>query len=185
MEDYRQIVKFLSALDKKIEKKTKLYLIGGSTITLTLDRKNRTEDIDVVDVEKKITDLAGKDSELAKKFNVYIHKMYEIDFSAPKDWRDIAKPIDGLSLNNLDLRAADVHDVVLGKFARLHPKDFEDITALNKNGHINIDFLLKRLNQNTKELMNLEYKNNVKLAFELIFGNKIIFRQGQALLSKK
>lgn len=183
LEDYEQIVKFLTALDEQITEKVELYIVGGSSITLTIDRQNRTEDIDVVEVEQKILDIAGKKSELANKYNVYIQKVSEVGFSAPNDWRDKAKQIGDLDLRKISLYSADIHDVVLGKLARLEHKDIEDITGLHENNYLNINYLLKRLNQNKKELLKQEYKNNAKLAFKLIFNKKLIFRQGKAKIN--
>ena len=182
---YQQIVNFLQELDQRLNKKFDLFVVGGGSITLFYDHQNTTLDIDAVEVDARILKIAGEKSALAEKHKVYIQKISEVGFSAPKDWKTKTKLLKDLSFMHLAIYVADIHDVVLGKFARLEARDIKDISGLFKNGHINIDFLLKRLNQNTKELMNQEYKNNVKLAFEVIFGKKIIFRQGKALLSKK
>lgn len=182
MDDYQQIVEFLKAIDEAIEEAVALYVIGGGSITLALDHLNRTEDIDVVGVGQNIIDLAGKQSELAKKYNVYIQKISEIGFTAPRDWRDRAKQIN-LGLSKLSIFCADIHDVILGKLARMQQKDVDDIMSLYEKNYLDIPYLLQRLNDNKKELLNIEYRNNAKLAFEQIFNKKLIFREGQAKLT--
>lgn len=52
---------------------------------------------------------------------MYIEKVSEIGFSAPKDWRYKSKQID-LGLKNLPIFCADIHDVILGKLARMQAK---------------------------------------------------------------
>lgn len=177
---YQQIIKFLEELDRLLTAKFDLYIIGGGSITLFYDHQNRTVDIDAVEVGKEIITIAGKKSALAQKHKVYIQKVSEIGFSSPKDWRNKAKAVESLKLKNLKIFVADIHDVVLGKFARLEPRDRKDISDLYNKGLIDVVYLLQRLNQNKKELMKQKYKNNAKLAFEEIFNKKLIFQQGKA-----
>ncbi len=178
---YQLIVNFLKALDGQLKEQVELYIIGGGSITLCFDKENRTADIDAVEAPEIVLQLAGEDTDLANKHNLYIQKVSDIGFAAPKDWRQKVKLVD-LGFKNLKLYIADVHDVVLGKIIRLEPKDLDDIGSLYEKGLVDLNYLLQRLNQNKKELLNIECRNNAKLAFELIFNKKLIFRQGRAIL---
>lgn len=183
--EYRQIISFLKELDKKVNKLAAIYLIGGGAITLAYDRQNRTSDLDVIDPPDEITKIGGTKSDLALKYKVGISPLSEITLSAPADWKDKCHLID-LGFKNLMIYVADIHDLILGKIARLEPRDIQDINSLISHPNFNLNKLVERLNENKNEFLNnLTYKNNVKLLFELVFGLKLIFREGQAKLSAK
>lgn len=181
--EYRQIIGFLKELDALVSDQYTLYLIGGGAITLAYDHKNRTSDLDAIKPAQELIEIGGMQSDLAYKYKVGISPLSEITFSAPNDWKTKCKIID-LGLKNISIFVSDVHDLILGKVARLEPRDIEDITSLHEKQMLDIDILVERLNENKKELANLTYRNNSKLLFELIFNSTLIFEKGAAKLSK-
>lgn len=182
--EYRQIISFLKELDSLVTRKYILYLIGGGAITLAYDHKNRTSDLDAINPAQELIKIGGMQSKLAYKYKVGISPLFEITFSAPSDWKSRCKPVD-LNLKNISIFVSDVHDLILGKVARLEPRDLEDIVGLHDKKMINVHTLIERLNKNRKELAaSTAYRNNAKLLFELVIGHKLIFEKGDAKLSK-
>lgn len=57
---YEQLTGFLKELDQLLQREVDLYIIGGAAITLAYDRKNRTADIDIVEVPTDIMSLGKK-----------------------------------------------------------------------------------------------------------------------------
>lgn len=181
--ELERIIKFLAELDSELsfDKPQSLYLIGGAAITLAYDHENRTADLDFIDPPAVIAKKGGDGSALAEKHGISVSPVYEINFSAPKDWRDKSRLLE-LGLKNLKIYVASVEDIILGKLARMEPKDFEDIISLYNLNKINPRKLLKRLAENKKEFKEVEYRNNCKLLFREIFSLKITFERGTVRL---
>ena len=175
-----QIISFLNELDNRLSDKTPitLYLIGGGAVTLAYDPENRTADLDFIDPPDRLSEIGGKGSPLAQRYHIYVSALAEINFSVPSDWKDHCHPLD-IPLKHFQIMIPCVEDIVLGKIARLEPKDFEDILGMKERGLLNPENLVDRLAQNKKELQNLSYRNNVKLVFQEIFQLKIRFAKGK------
>lgn len=75
-----------------------------------------------------------------------------------------------------------VEDIILGKLARMEPKDLEDIFSLHQLRKLDAKKLLGRLNENTRELKELKYRNNTKLLFKEVFNLKLLFKKGKAVI---
>ena len=180
------ILAFLKELDEQCGFKhpVDLYLIGGGAITLAYDPQNRTADLDFIDPPHAITTKGNENSELAKKYHIYISALPEIVFSAPANWRSKSKKLP-LKLKNLRVFVPCVEDIVLGKLSRMEPKDFEDIISLEQRKLLNPKSLLERLKQNLKEFKKTEYRNNTLLLFNEIFGLKLSFGRGTLKLSRR
>lgn len=176
---YDQIAGFLKELDSRLsfKKPLSLYLIGGAAITLAYDQRNRTSDLDLICPSREIIEKGGRKSPLARKYQVYVSPLEEINFSAPDDWKEKCQSLN-LGLSHLTLFVPCVEDIVLGKVARLEPRDFEDILLLYESKKLDPKRLLVRLRDNKKELRDMRYRNNTLLLFRDVFGYKLVFRRG-------
>ena len=182
---FHQIVDFLRQLDAKLTFRNKalLYLIGGSAITLAYDHQNRTADLDIIDPPKELVKKGGPTTALARQHHVHISAVDLINFSVPEDWRAHCHPHD-LNLKNIVLMIPCLEDIILGKLARMEPKDFEDIFSLYNQHLLDPKKLLIRLQQNKKELKEMTYRQNAKLLFQEIFHLKLIFEKGDLRIAK-
>ena len=180
----KQIIAFLEELDDLVRTKRPmtLYLIGGAAITLAFDEENRTSDLDLIDPPDILTRIGGFESALAKKYNIHVSPLAEISFSVPNNWKEKLTLLP-LGLRNLAVFVPCLEDILLGKMARLEPRDFEDILALHEKKLINLKKLLDRLKENKKELRELSYRNNAKLFFQEIFQMNLIFQKGDIKVS--
>lgn len=180
---FEQILSFLKDLDKQITPSIpfELYLIGGAAITLAYDHQNRTADLDLIDPPEILSETGNELSSLARKHRVYISSLAEINFSVPKDWKSKCHLVK-LPLKNIRLKVPCVEDLVLGKMARMEPKDFEDIFALAALKILDPEKLLLRLNDNLKKLKNEVYRNNARLLFKEVFHKKLSFSKGKAIV---
>ncbi len=176
---------FLKELDESLpsKKPLKLYLIGGSAITLAYDDENRTADLDFIDPPDFLVEKAGPKSVLAHKYRIHASSVAEINLSVPKDWRNQCRKLP-LGLRKLEIWVPTVEDIVLGKLARLEPKDFEDIIGLRDLKRLDLPRLVKRLDENRDELKHAEYRNNVKLMFREVFERTVYFEKGKIRLER-
>lgn len=175
---------FLKELDVSVDRPATLYLIGGSAVTLAYDDENRTVDLDFIDPPEFLIKKAGPGSELSRRYKIHVSSVSETSFSVPKDWRRECREL-SLGLQKLRILVPSVEDIVLGKTARLEPKDFEDILGLKNLKLIDADRLAKRFQDNQDDLGNVEYRNNVKLLFREIFGRNVSFENGKLKLKKR
>lgn len=102
-----------------------------------------------------------------RKWRVYDSSLDETVSSLPPDTRE---------------QIESAEDIVLGKLARLEPKDFEDIMSLRDLERIDEKGLLARLNQNAENLKLIGYRNHVKLFFSEVYGKTAVFEKGKVLL---
>lgn len=174
------IKEFLKELDAQLPLDTshKLYLIGGAAITLGYDHQNRTADLDFIEPPDVIDQKGGINSPLSKKYHVYTSSLAEINFSVPPDWRSKCQAL-SLNLIHLQIMIPCIEDIILGKTARLEPKDFEDIISLRDKKLLDTKRLMARLKENKKELKDPAYRNNAKLLFEDVFRLKLAFHKGE------
>ena len=178
-DEYRRIVAFLQALDGKARHKAILYVIGGAAVTLAYAPDNRTADVDVIDATEEVIRLGGEDSVLASEFGLHIQPLSEISFAAPAGWKERCQILD-MNLQKLSIKIADSYDIILGKVARLEPRDVEDIEAMHAGQGFDPALLLDRLNNNLSEVKNSAgYRNNCRVLFEML-GRPIVFKRGRA-----
>lgn len=182
---YNQIINFLRDLDSVISLKneTRLYLVGGAAITLLYDQENRTADLDFVDPPDIFMKNGGQNCPLAEKYRVYVSHLPEISFSVPADWKTRCNPLP-LKFRNFKIFVASIEDIVLGKIARLEPKDFEDILGLKEKGLLDPKKLIARLRENVTELRETTYRNNAKLFFLEVFGLNLTYQKGDLKLAR-
>ncbi len=180
----KQIVAFLKELDNQLSNKTPLllYLIGGGAVTLAYDPENRTADLDFIDPPDRIAQIGGEGSSLAQRYHIYVSALAEINFSVPSDWKKYCHPLD-IQLHHLKIMIPCVEDIVLGKIARLEPKDFEDIFGMKDKRLLEPQKLLRRLRDNKKELLNTGYRQNTKLLFQEVFQKRLSFKNGELKIS--
>lgn len=185
--EHSAILRFLEELDKQLSSTPPItvYLIGGAAITLAYDHENRTADLDLIDAPQSLEDIAGIDSKLAQKHRVYVSCLDEINFSAPDDWRRYAHSLNlEKKLKHLNIQIPTPEDLCLAKLARLEFKDIEDIQGLWLQKKLSPEKVLSRLNQHTKALREIEYRNNAILLFSEIFQKPIVFARGQVKFKK-
>ena len=177
--ELERILRFLKELDEGItaDVPLDLYLVGGGAITLAYDHENRTADLNFIDPPTDFEKRRGKDSPLALKHGIYVSSVYAINLTIPNDWRNRCQLLD-IPMKRLRIFVASVEDIVLGKLARMEPKDLEDIFSLYDHHLLDPNKIIDRLRQNKKELQKPEYRNNVKLLFGEIFKLKIKFARG-------
>ncbi len=168
--------KLLLNVSKLLKKKITIYAIGG-TVMMFLELKNSTLDIDLVfetvkdreDFKKAIKEIGYDELNAMKvygakkntpemftlgdgRFDLFVDNI--VDFVFSDNMKKRAKQIRQFS-DNLIIKVADVHDLVLMKCATDRLKDKDDVMSILKNTDINFDIIIK------------EAKDQVKLGREL------------------
>jgi hypothetical protein len=124
---------FLRAVDKTLEEPTEIHCIGGFTLQLFLEKSRPTGDVDFVDTVPNdaainLTEIAGKNTELAADHKLYLHLVKVIE--PPSDYDTRLLDATPHSFVKLKIKVLDPYDLVLTKLERNFPRDREDVKAL-------------------------------------------------------
>lgn len=182
--DKKLLLEVFSKIDKELEQKSNLYLIGGAAASIAYNSKSGTIDIDLWKKESLIEEAYKK---VIKK-----HPHLKLPFGPAKvniDSNKMLKRFLGLSepkFKYLKIYVPDPEDLFLLKAQRADEKDIEDLSQLHKKQHLKPEIIFKRFKE---DLLPLNYGSNERLtdhylfAVASVFGEKIADHQ-HALLKK-
>jgi hypothetical protein len=159
MIDKNDLLKWLSEIDIKLNKKIVLIAVGGTAMTL-LGLKPSTRDVDFC-----------LDSEDRKDFENVLDKKFIVDLfvdgyifseQLPSDYAEMSKDL--VKMKNITLKTLSPVDIVITKAARLNARDEEDINSISK--HVDKKLLVKRFKQVVETYAGNE--NDFRYHFELV-----------------
>ncbi|HAF96573.1 MAG: hypothetical protein A2X34_08285 [Elusimicrobia bacterium GWC2_51_8] len=131
-------------------KKIPLQIIGSTALMLQAGYERGTKDSDILEtasiigpVGKKLLSLAGKNSDLNKRYGIYLDIVGGgIPFFPLKPVFN-ALPVFG-GLKNFEITALDITDVVVSKLKRFTSNDAADIRAVVEKGLVRHALLVSR-----------------------------------------
>src|SRR5215469_13086877 len=138
---------FLQELDAQLPVPVELHCFGGFVLAVCYGLPRPTGDVDYIMATPRaaaasIELLAGEESELSKRHRLHFQRVTIAD--VPEDYDQRLVPIFPKDFSKLRLLAFEVHDIVLAKLSRNHPKDLEDAQFLAKAGWLDPDILRQR-----------------------------------------
>ena len=143
---------FLEAVDKQLETPVTLHCIGGFVVEAVYGIPRRTADLDYIRIDpsgafQTLEEIAGQQSELARKHNLYLQMAAVADF--PDNYEKRLKKL-ALGLKMIQLSVLDSYDLILTKLSRNSGKDREDVKALAKLQNLSFSILAKRYEEEMK-----------------------------------
>ncbi|MBI4461430.1 MAG: hypothetical protein HY653_00845 [Acidobacteria bacterium] len=147
---------FLQELDKLLPRPAELHCLGGFVLAALYQRPIPTEDLDYLDTlpgddVQAIESIAGRDSELAKRYKVHLQVVTIAD--VPENYETRLEPILPGSFLRLRLLALEVHDIVLSKLVRNSPVDDADVRFLIQKGVLDAATLCERYERELRPLL--------------------------------
>jgi len=138
---------FLKEIDDSLRSKIAFHCFGAFAITIQFGLPRETSDVDVMsgvvrEHQDKLVDLAGKDSSLHKKHSVYLDVVGAIA-TVPDNYEDRLIPI-AAPFSKIRFYVMEVHDIVLAKLCRDHPKDIQDVEYLARVTRLDTGLLKER-----------------------------------------
>ena len=138
---------FLKEIDDSLESEVSFHCFGGFAITLLYGLPRETLDVDVMATVvrndyDRLSSIAGKGSELYKKYKLYLDLVGAIA-TVPDDYEDRLIKIDS-PLKKIRLSVMEPHDIVLSKLGRDAPKDIQDVEYLAKVAGLDTGLLKAR-----------------------------------------
>lgn len=138
---------FLKEIDDSLESEISFHCFGAFAITIQFGLPRETSDVDVMsgivrEHHDKLVTLAGKDSALHKKHLVYLDVVGAIA-TVPDNYDERLIPI-AAPFSKIRFFVMEVHDIVLAKLCRDHPKDIQDVEYLARVTRLDTGLLRER-----------------------------------------
>lgn len=125
-----------------------MHCCGGFVVTQLYGFQRPTADVDflvTIPVQNEILRLAGEDSALCQKYNVYLHPVAIATY--PESYPDrLIEMLPG-TWKNIKLYALEVHDLALTKLERNIDRDRDDVEYLAKTGQLDPAVLKQRYHE--------------------------------------
>ncbi|MFQ5694737.1 MAG: DUF6036 family nucleotidyltransferase [Terriglobia bacterium] len=138
---------FLTAVDRALARRVELHCLGGFVLEVLYRRPVPTVDIDCIAVEphaalSRLLELAGAGSPLARQHKVHFQFVTVAD--VPDQYESRLLELFPQRFTRLQLRALEVHDLILAKLTRNHPIDERDVQFLAEAGVLDPATLAER-----------------------------------------
>lgn len=149
---------FLVELDALLAKRSRaavpIVILGGAAMVLVHGGKLQTKDIDAMRSDhprlKEALEIGGRNSPLHRKHGVFLEEVPDIYPRAPGVEKR-AEVIDA-GLSTMELRAFELHDVIVAKLYSFREEDKVDIRALTGSEKFSSRRLLERYRAAREEL---------------------------------
>ena len=162
---------FLEELDALLDEPFQLHCIGGFAVVVGYGLPRATNDLDYRSLipYNRMNDLqsmAGPDSDLAKKYKVYVQ--YTGVESIPENYEERLIELFFGRWSNLRLLVPDAYDLVLSKLTRNLERDRQDVAFLARKQHLVPAILRERYEKELRPiLIGPESRHDATLEFWL------------------
>ncbi|MEK7859141.1 MAG: DUF6036 family nucleotidyltransferase [Elusimicrobiota bacterium] len=147
-----QMFGFLRDIDSRfdgenLKSKIALFVLGGAAAVIAYGSPRGTEDIDAWLEDKRVSEklqkLAGKDTDLAKKHDLYFQPAnMTIMLIEEPQWRDRSVEILKGRLKHFKVMAVGKEDLILSKLGRYNDRDRDDIRFLAEERKVDVKKLI-------------------------------------------
>lgn len=168
---------FLQEVDAQLPRPVELHCFGGFVLAVCYGLPRPTGDVDYIAATPRtgaasIEALAGGESQLARKHRLHFQRVTIAD--VPEDYAQRLVRIFARDFARLRLLAFEVHDIVLSKLSRNHPKDLEDAQFLAKAGWLDPSILRQRYRKELRPNLAHERRHDLTLELwlEACFGRR-------------
>lgn len=138
---------FLAEIDGRVEGVVELHCLGGFVVTMLYGLGRPTADVDVItiaprDAIEHLLQLAGKGSELQRKYGIYLD--FVTIAAVPDDYDQRLVEILPGTFERLRLFALDPYDIALSKLERNIQRDRDDVKYLARTVPFDLNMLRER-----------------------------------------
>ncbi|MEK7832255.1 MAG: DUF6036 family nucleotidyltransferase [Acidobacteriota bacterium] len=147
---------FLSQVDDSLSDEVELHCFGGFVVTMLYGLARSTVDVDVVPATNRsagqfLITLAGKGSELHRKYGVYLD--FVTIASVPEDYDQRLTEMFQGAFKRLRLLAFDPYDLALAKLERNIQRDRDDMKYLARTIPFDLEVLKDRYQKELRPLL--------------------------------
>ena len=147
---------FLSEVDRRLPGPVELHCLGGFVAAMHYHLDRPTNDLDYIEIiprdsARVLEEMAGRESQLAKKYHLYFQRIAVA--SLPESYAERLTELFPGRFRNLRLLALDPHDLALSTLTRNSPVDREDVAHLAKTVPLDPVVLRTRYQQELRPIV--------------------------------
>lgn len=147
---------FLAEIDFRLVESIEFHCLGGFVLTTIYGLPRATADVDVVALASgganaRLIALAGKGSELHRKYGVYLDLVGIAPL--PEDYESRLTEIFPGVLRKIRLLALDPYDIALSKLERNIQRDRDDVRYLARTLPMDLSLLQRRYDEELKPIL--------------------------------
>lgn len=140
--DRAELLSFLRALDRNLERPTTIVLIGGAAAAIEYHAGTKTADFDVYEGLTDDVSLAAENARKETGLAIAIGTAAVADL--PINYEDRLRQGRGLRLENLTVIVPDKYDLALSKVVRGYQHDIDAIAAIHRRRRLARKTLVER-----------------------------------------
>jgi len=149
-------VEFLSEVDRQLRRPVELHCLGGFVAAMQYQLDRPTNDLDYIEIVPQdamqvLEEIAGGESQLAKKYRLNFHHV--LVASLPESYHERLTELLPGRFRNLRMFALDPHDLALSKLTRNSPVDREDVAHLASTVPLDPVLLRTRYHQELRPIV--------------------------------
>ncbi len=159
---------FLRDVDRALKETVEVHCLGGFVLSVLWELPRPTGDIDFIEVRPRpagedLLRIAGEGSALAIEHHLCFQHVTIAEY--PEGYQGRLIDVTPKGFGRLNLKALEVHDVVLAKLSRNSPRDRADVEFLTKQGALDRRLLEERFDKELRPYLLNE--SRAALTFEL------------------
>jgi len=182
--DRAQLVAFVRAMDRNLDERIVIVIVGGAAAAVGYGSNVKTADIVVFELRKGSAAALARAAEAARKetalgVSVGAAPVAEL----PENYESRLKPVRGLKLHNLTIIVPDKYDVALSKTLRGYPHDIEAIESIHAHHPLASKTMVRRFES---ELMKTAVADPRKIALNMamVIARLHGFEEGRKLAKR-
>ncbi len=149
-------LEFLSEVNRQLPRPVELHCLGGFVAAMHYHLDRPTNDLDYMEIVPRdamqvLEEIAGRESQLAKKYRLYFQHVAVA--SLPESYHERLTELFPGRFRNLRILGLDPHDLALSKLTRNSPVDREDVAHLAKTVPLDPVLLRTRYRQELRPIV--------------------------------
>ncbi len=157
---------FLRDVDRALRQPLEVHCLGGFVLSVLWELPRPTGDIDFIDVRPSaggddLIEIAGEGTALEEKHHLYFHRVTIAEY--PEGYKSRLIGITPKGLHQLQLKAFEVHDIVLAKLSRNSARDRADVEFLAKRGVLDEKLIKSRFEAELRSFLLNEARETLTL----------------------
>jgi hypothetical protein len=167
-----ELSRFLKAVDRHLENRERVVIIGGAAAALHYGARRATIDIDVATTVSP--SLRSAVQRARKETSLELPVERSGVFDAPYKYEDRLRRIEGLGLERLQAFVPEKHDLVLMKVLRSYDHDLEVIAEIHERDPLDLKTLVERFRDEMGHVVGDQkaHRLSLVLAVERLFGEQ-------------
>lgn len=179
--DRAELVAFLRAIDRNLDEKIVIVIVGGAAAAVGYDSNVKTADIDVFALRAGSAQALARAADAARRETALGVSVGPAPVAElPENYESRLKPVRGLKLHNLTLIVPDKYDIALSKALRGYPHDIDAIESMHTHHPLSSKTLVRRFETELMKTATADPRE-IALSMAMVVARLHGFEEGRKL----